>query len=372
MRHPLLPIALLVLWTAALLPASQTPPAPPPQTAVAATAFADAIARGRAQLEPALRRHPALAVAVAVGDELVWSEAYGWADVERRVAATPATRFRIYSVVKPMTAVIALRLAEAGRVRLEAPIGTYLPGLPADTARATTNELLTHTAGVHHYRAGEWMRVSRTPCARAADALPSFINDKLLFAPGTRVEYSSFGYVLASAVLESVVKKPFAALAADELLAPLEMRNTVPDDPTRPDANAATPYESEGRLRVSTGIDNTCKVGAGGFRASAEDVARFGLALLQGTRLPAGALDRLATPAAVKEGVNATMGFGVGITSADGLGKVLVQSGGAIGGRALLLVAPERRIVVALAVNVEGQNLGAEAGAVARAFLAPK
>jgi CubicO group peptidase (beta-lactamase class C family) len=351
-------------WSVAPLDPADTEP----QTSIAVPAFLEAITKSRATIEPRLRVHPGLAVAVAVNGTIVWSEARGWADIERRVPATPATRFRLYSVFKPMTAVLALRLAEDGRIALDTPIGQYLRDVPPAISAITLSQLMTHTSGVRHYRPGEWLRVSRASCGRAADALAPFISDPLLFAPGARTEYSSFGYVLASAVLEVATGRSFFALAADDLLSPLGMASTVPDDPGTADPLAATPYDSETPLQPSSGINNTCKAGAGGFRGTAEDVVRFGMALLDGTRMPPAVLARLGTPAPVRDGENAAIGFGIGLANAEGLGRVLVQSGGAIGGRALLLVAPDRRIVVALASNFEGESFGTDAGAVARAF----
>ncbi|HSR41357.1 MAG TPA: serine hydrolase domain-containing protein, partial [Longimicrobiales bacterium] len=73
---------------------------------------------------------PGLSVAVAVDGELVWSDAFGFADLENSVAATPATRFRIASISKALTAAAIGALVEEGRLDLDAPVQAYVPNFP--------------------------------------------------------------------------------------------------------------------------------------------------------------------------------------------------------------------------------------------------
>ncbi|MBT8479160.1 MAG: beta-lactamase family protein, partial [Gemmatimonadetes bacterium] len=102
-------------------------------------------------------------VAIAVGrnDEVVFARGFGTADLESEAPVDTATQFRVYSIVKPMTAIAAARLSEQGAVDLDAPVSSYLDGLPDATAAITLRQLIGHTGGVRHYRDGEWLRVSQ-------------------------------------------------------------------------------------------------------------------------------------------------------------------------------------------------------------------
>src|SRR5262245_19978051 len=106
------------------------PEAPPPAVTVAADRYRSAVDASRAALAPLLAKYPAVSAAVAIDGRPVWVETSGWADVDARRPATPSTRFRIYSNSKPITAALALRLAERKVVDLDAPIATHLTDLP--------------------------------------------------------------------------------------------------------------------------------------------------------------------------------------------------------------------------------------------------
>ena len=93
---------------------------------------------------------PALSVAVVENGRLVYAHAFGVSDVAAKTPATPKTRFRIASVTKMFTAVAVMQLVEAGRVRLDAPLATYLPDAPYAT-KVTIRELLMHTSGIWNY-----------------------------------------------------------------------------------------------------------------------------------------------------------------------------------------------------------------------------
>ncbi len=132
----------------------------------------------------------------------------------------------------------------------------------------------------------------------------------------------------------------------------------------------ATPYESG--ARVAPRADNSCKAGAGGLAGTAEDLARFGLALLDGTLLSAEELVVMTAPVATADGKPNEYGLGIVHTTDPILGKIFIHSGGALGGRSYLLLAPDHKIVVALASNVEGEGLRPQALAIAQAFMAEK
>jgi serine beta-lactamase-like protein LACTB, mitochondrial len=95
---------------------------------------------------------PGLALAVAVDGKLVYSEGFGYADLEERVPAWPTTKFRIGSISKPLTAVGLMELVEAGRVDLDAPVQQCVPSFPDKGAVITVRMVAGHLGGIRHYK----------------------------------------------------------------------------------------------------------------------------------------------------------------------------------------------------------------------------
>ena len=168
---------------------------------------------------------PGLAVTIAVGQTVVYSKGFGYADLEQSVAVVPSkTRFRVGSTAKSMTAVALGQLVEAGKLDLDAPIQQYLPDYPVkEKGAVTTRQLAGHIAGVRSYEGNE-MLISKSYNSVSA-ALEIFKDDPLLSTPGSTFAYSSYGFNLISAVIESASGEDYDAslgglvdLIADQML----------------------------------------------------------------------------------------------------------------------------------------------------------
>jgi CubicO group peptidase (beta-lactamase class C family) len=155
-------------------------------TALAAQALpADAAAKIDAVVaaEQARQKIPGLSIAVAFKDTLIYSRAYGSANLEHGIATKPSTAFRTASVAKPLTATAVMALVEAGKMDLDAPIRTYCPAWPAKHPIITARQLLGHLAGVRHYtKRGE--STGKTHYFSLVDSLALFKYVALLHEPG--------------------------------------------------------------------------------------------------------------------------------------------------------------------------------------------
>ena len=153
---------------------------------VAAQGEDSAIAHAERALKALVERAslPALSVAVARDGEVVWSEAFGYADLENRSPATPRTRFRIASVSKALTGTGLAWLAQRGAIDVDAPLGDYVENLPEHWHDLTARQLAGHTAGGRHYR-GEEIH-SSVHYRSLRKALRIFRDDRLMFDPGTK------------------------------------------------------------------------------------------------------------------------------------------------------------------------------------------
>lgn len=318
-------------------------PSLPVRTAVASPDHATAIDSARSHLRRAAERGVGLAAAVTDRGRLVWLEGVGYADLERRTPVNPArTRFRIYSVSKPMTAVAAARLMETGRLDPRAPVQDYVPGFQASDDLITPMHLATHTSGIRHYR-GDAEANSMRHCDAVDEALPIFMDDPLVHAPGEGETYSSWGFVLLSAVVGAAGGADFPSVMEETLFRPAGMTRTVVDDPTLDVEGRASFYEeTEGTVEAARAVDNTCKWGAGGYLSTAEDVVRFGAAMLDDEILSAESRELFMR--------------GEDVYRAQGIGT---------GGAAFLTVDRERSLSVALLSNVVGGTAGPAARAAA-------
>ncbi|WP_374658993.1 serine hydrolase domain-containing protein [Inhella sp.] len=366
------PRRLAMLLTVAALGATAAAQSPRAMRGTAATDRAQQVLR-------ALENHPqdplpGWAAAVGQGRRVVFSQAAGLADLQARRTTTPQTRVRVYSVAKSIGAAAAMRLAEAGRLDLDAPIASYLPSLPAHLRAITVRQLLAHRSGVRHYRPGEWASVSDFNCATPAQALPDFVDDPLLFKPGQGYQYSTFGYVLLSAVLEAAAGQPFDALMRELVFEPAGMNATaiegrpLPEMPGLPAQPVAVFYDRSeaGRFSPTTGIDASCKYLGGGLVSTAEDLVRFGLALLDGRLVsPAGLAQMLRVHS---EGGENHPPYGYGffpgenvLTTAFSVPVEDVEpawwhGGSGRGGYAVLILYPKQRAAAAITTNVRASG----------------
>jgi CubicO group peptidase (beta-lactamase class C family) len=173
---------------------------------------------------------PGLSIAVGVGGEIVWTEGFGWADVDTRAPVTPQTRFRIGTASTALTSAAVGVLLEKDRLKLDEEVQAYVPPFPKKRWPVTLRQLMGDTSGVGIEAAADW-RLSAKRCERAADALPVFADDPLLFQPGTERRQSPHGWVLVSAAVEGAADRPFFSFMRDEVFRPLGMAHTGAESP---------------------------------------------------------------------------------------------------------------------------------------------
>lgn len=161
-------------------------------------------------------------VKVVLDDNEIWQDSYGLANRSFEIPNTPTTRNSINSISKTFTAVLILKMAEKGQLKLDVPISTWLPTLSTDWADSVTiHHLLTHTSGL-----------PREAGLRASDELDfkgqiKLINEiDLLIETGERYQYSNVGFILLGALLEQISGKDYNDLIKELIVNPLNLQNT--------------------------------------------------------------------------------------------------------------------------------------------------
>jgi len=319
---------------------------------------------------------PALSVAVGVDDEIVWAEAFGWADLDNHVPATPQSRFRIGSAAIPFTSVAVGLLLEQNRLKLDDEIQTYVREFPKKQWPVTLRQVMGHIAGISG-DAGDEEDLS-TRCERTADGLKRFADRPLRFEPGTGYRFSSYGWMLVSAAVEAAAGEPFFKFMRKQVFEPAGMNDTLPDSSTEPPSNRPTFYyprfagETKYGPELAREGDYACFAGAGAFLSTPSDLVRFGLAIESGKLLQPATLQVLQTAQRRTSGEETGYGLGWDLKSVSLAAEPTRQVGHddkySIGGSTSFITFPGRGIVVAVTSNTTFADVSSVASSIAQAF----
>ncbi|HWR50262.1 MAG TPA: serine hydrolase domain-containing protein [Bryobacteraceae bacterium] len=313
--------------------------------------------RGAVKEQMAALGIPGLSVAVADDFSLVFSEGFGMADLEHSVPATRDTVYRLASISKPITAVAALQLVERGRLDLDAPVRTYVPGFPEKKWPVTVRHLLTHTAGIRHYGSPEEVGSTRH-YSDILEPLKIFESDPLLFEPGTKFSYTTYGYNLLGAAVEKAAGMPFMEYLKENVFGPAKMETARQDDAWEVVPHRARGYRmaAERRIMNCALADTSNKIPGGGMLATAEDLVRFAIAVERAALLKPETVKVMFTPYELAGGRKSA--YALGWTVQERAGRTWVSHGGGQQGTAtLLLTMPERGIAIAVTANLEGADV---------------
>lgn len=286
---------------------------------------------------------PGLVVAVSVDGRLVWTQGFGYADVENRLPCTPNTVMRIASISKSITMTAVAKAVENGELDIDLPVQTYVKDFPKKTingkeVEVTTRQLVSHLSGVRHYSKDyvdmNQAKVSEQPqtvtqplgkngdpkesstekksCAglkvskefenqeyyikeaveNTTEALALFKDDPLVHEPGTKYLYSTHAWTLIAAILEGATKHNFPDLMR-RLFLELGLENTYLDENQPLIYNRSRYYvrTDKNALVNAPYVDCSYKLAGGGMLSTAPDLVRFGNAMLYSYQWPGSLTD---------------------------------------------------------------------------------
>lgn len=305
-----------------------------------------------------LKKHQIEGASLAVfsDSEILWEHGFGMADKEAMRPVTPQTLFRVGSLTKAFTAASVMRLAEQGKVSLDAPVTTYLPEFRIrsrfpEAGPVTLRQLLTHHSGLPgDAAAGMW-----TPNpAHFSTVLPLLRDEQLAFAPGSGFLYSNLGYDVLGAVIERVSGKPYETFVQSALLKPIGM----PQSGFSPERENLTRTYQNGKPVVDPPLRD---VPAGGLTASAHELARFGQVMLAEGRIEGQTVLKAASVREMLASQNldvpadhdfrAGLGFSLHYPKLGAMGRVAGVRGATVHSHAHLLLAPDKKLGVAVLTN---------------------
>jgi serine beta-lactamase-like protein LACTB len=308
---------------------------------------------------------PGISVAVVERGEYEWGQGFGFADLENSVPASEHTLFRLASISKSLAATAAMQLVERGRLDLDAPVQKYCPSFPEKPWPISTRQVLGHLGGIRHYKPDSSDNLESGNTKHFDDPLQAGLNffkdDPLVAQPGTSFHYSTQGYTVVGCVIEGASGAKFVDFLRQNIFIPAQMSQTQTDD-----RFAIIPYRTRfydkkesGAVRNADFLDSSYKIPGGGWLSSAEDMARFEVAILNDKLIRRQTRDLMWTPLKPSDGSPNTYALGWGWGKHDahevaGVGHI----GGQQGTSTAIVLAPDERAGVVVLINMEEQDAG--------------
>jgi len=317
---------------------------------------ADVLAALRLEIEKAVAAdHFAGAVIVAKNGEPIFTGAYGLADREKKIPNKLDTKFRIGSMNKMFTAVSVLQLAQAGKIKLSDPLGKYLTDYPNQdvASKVTIHHLLTHTGGTGDIF-GPDFQTHRLELRTLQDYVKLYGKRGLEFEPGSKWEYSNYGFLLLGVLVEKVSGQSYYDYVAEHVFKPAAMTSTasLAEDQTVPDRSLGyTKFGGGETWKPNTDTLPYRGTSAGGGYSTVGDLLRFANALQNHNLLDAQHTDLLTT-GKVDTPMGGKYAYGMIDRSVNGV-RCFGHGGGAPGMNGDLQICPQSGYVIAVLANLD-------------------
>lgn len=303
---------------------------------------------------------PGISITVTKNHKFLMSKGFGFSDLETQVPViSNRTKFRIGSISKPLTANAMAQLYEAGKLDLDAPIQKYVPDFPIKKHPITVRQVAGHIAGIHHYLSDSEM-LSAKRYNSVTESLNIFKNDTLLFEPGTKYLYSSYGWNLLSAVIESASGENFLDFMNRNVIEKTGLTNTTADynDSIIPFRTRFYQLDENKKIINATYVDNSYKWAGGGFISTSEDIAKFALAHTKGGILHDTTLMTFITPQHLKNGDITSYGIGWSQGEDSNQRKYYGHTGGSVGGISVMRIYPDSGLIIVILSNSSNVRYG--------------
>jgi CubicO group peptidase (beta-lactamase class C family) len=307
---------------------------------------------------------PGGAIAVVHGDRVVYSRAFGIANVETNEPMRPEMLFRLGSTTKMFTAAALVALAERGAIDLTAPVGAYVSGLNAQVGRVTGDQLLSHQSGFFDEAP---MFGSHDETALEKE-VRSWSESRFFTEPGKVFSYSNPGYWFAGFLIEHAGKRKYADQLAETIFKPLGMKTTT----LRPLEAITYPLAQgheeapQGPRVIRPAANNAASWPAGSIFSNVNDLSRFVIAFMNDGRidgnqvLSPGVIRELSKPRAKIPGGEGWYGYGLQVGKYRGVD--LVSHGGSRAGYgSSIRMVPSKKFGVITVSNRTGIGLNATA-----------
>ncbi|NRB53587.1 MAG: beta-lactamase family protein [Saprospiraceae bacterium] len=330
------------------------------------------------QVEPSLKESllatakklnaPGISAAIGLDNQIIWSQAAGYADIDEERLASISTQFRVGSVSKSITSVGLGRMMEEGLVELDQTAQFYVPYFGKGKPDLTLRQLASHTSGIRHYRPCLCFPAYESLSNRQFDSMEKSVSifgkDDLQFEPGHGFQYSTYGYTLLSAAMEEASGKPFLDYMRQQVFTPLNMTQTMGDWSKMDVPERASFYiVRNGKYRRAYAVDSSYKWAGGGMLSTPTDLVKMANALLNDSFLETDTKAELWEPILLANGdmnpQHYALGWRIGEVSElvpEGNVSIVHHGGTITGSITLLILFPEHNMSIAMMVNRSGSS----------------
>ncbi len=282
-------------------------------------------------------------VAISQDGKLIYTNAFGYTNVEIRDRANPETLYRIGSISKTFTAAIILQLVEEGKISLQTPLSNFYPQIP-HAQRITVEQLLNHHSGLANLTdVDDYLDWYTTPQSKI-DLLNRIQQAGTDFAPGTKAEYSNTNYILLTLIAEDIEHKDFSEIIQKRITTPLQLKRTQVGSKIKSNHNEAYSYSFEdGVWKRTPETDMSIPLGAGNVISTPKELNRFFSDLFNHKLLNDSIFNKMITP---------QDGFGLGLFKIPFRDKISYGHNGGIDGfRSIAVYFPKEKTAISICLN---------------------
>src|SRR5271155_5553762 len=262
---------------------------------------------------------PSATVAVVQGGKVAYVKGYGMARLDPAMPAEPGMQYSIGSISKQFTAAVVLLLVQDGKLKLDDPVGKYLPELTRAN-EVTLRQVLSMTSGYQDFWPEDYVMTSMMQPATPQHILDVWAKKPLDFEPGTKWQYSNTNYVIAGRIAEIVAGKPLIEQLQERIFRPLKMNGVLNSDASRLPATDPTGYYQHalGPLRPAPQEGAGWMFAAGELAMPASDLALWNISMMNRTLLSQASYDEMFTEVKLKNGKGTGYGLGVQVGVREG------------------------------------------------------
>ncbi|MEO5937797.1 MAG: serine hydrolase domain-containing protein [Sphingomonas sp.] len=291
---------------------------------------------------------PSASVAIVRGGRIVFAKAYG---KQSETMTTPSADrpYQIASISKQFTAAALLLLEDEGKLSLDDIVAKWLPGISGGD-KITLRQLLSHTSGLQDYWPQDYSFAAMAKPTTPQGIVDRWAKKPLDFDPGTAWQYSNTGFVVAGLIAEKAAGKPLLAYLQEKVFRPLGMTAIDQDLAIGKKYPQGYKRNALGPVRVATPAARGWLFAAGELSMSASDLAKWDIARMNRTLMPADDWQAQETAVKLTSGKDTNYGLGVSVGS-DGGRRFVEHSGEAVGFLSENVVYPDDKAAIVVLVN---------------------
>lgn len=226
------------------------------------------------------REQPGISIGLVYDQELIWAKGYGYADLEKKIPATPSTAYRIASITKLFTATAILQLRDEGRLQLDDPVAKHLSWFHLndtfdDSPVITIRHLLTHTSGLPRELDALYWDEMKFP--ELEEFVKMFQESSTILPRETELKYSNVAFNVLGEVVASASGKPYPDYVREHILEPLGMTGTEVMPPKNmPTLATGYGFRKPGQpRRIEPFFNKKAMAASGNMASTVEDLAKF-------------------------------------------------------------------------------------------------